>query len=688
MASRRVIADSDDEDGDDRPLTPLREDAEIPPEIEPLSPQLPDTQKPISDTTDQSFFASVYDEQQSRAFEQSQLIEQIVRQSQKASGGSDVSHPAKGIAKKPDASSASDVTTSVALDNLGNQSSLFNGASGDMSPRKSTPGEWDVPSSAENATTSKPAKSSKGKDKSYGKQKRTPSKFTGSSATAKMFMGNDPAHGAHPTNNEDELSPRSATKRRKVSLHDSVLQDMPAPANFYIAQSNLTTMQKLEYQRVNVSQNVYSGLPVTLPNPKSSGVSTVAYSTPSRYASSGPPLPWERSPIANTQPAEIPDVINIASSPDVIAADHHRNAPMADMGPPYISTHTVAREVDARVGGSTMGDLPNKKRKRPKDIQDEDELVQDQSWDLNTDNSKQDNHKRQRHNEHWVYSPSLNEDDGEIELISRPHEELPPREMECEELPGEDIYKIDEPKPETSATEPYIPALAPEPIQLEAQPKPAPQPKKRGRKKKQPTNEQTNQVELPVQNQATDQDPNTAAKASEDPAEPVKAKKGRGRPRKSELAKTKIPVAPVASEPEPIVSPKTPGNDVESEESTSERTGTTKKPKNKEQAQKQEGGNVSINEPTANENGDRDASPLKEISSNTRTQSQKSMSTEAVHAKPATESPASPNIPPKSQEKAHAIPKPTPTASQPKVPYRVGLSKRTRIASLLKVIKR
>ncbi|KAI0900765.1 hypothetical protein F4806DRAFT_167373 [Annulohypoxylon nitens] len=672
MASRRVIADSDDEDDDDRPLTPpredIREDVEMPPEIEPLSPQLPDTQKPTSGTTDQSFFASVYDEQQSRAFEQSQLIEQIVRRSQKASGSSgEVPHPVKGKTRKSDASSATDVTAPVILDNLGNQPPLFDsGASGVTTPRKSVPGEWDVPSSAEVAPSSRATKISKGREKSYGKQKGTPSKIIGSSAAAEMFLGNGVTHETYPTNH-----------------------DMPAPMNFYIAQSNLTTMQKLEYQRVNVSQSGYSGLPVSHPNPKSSGVSTVAYSTPSRYASSGPPLPWERSPMAapladaivDTQPVETSTVINIPSSPDIIAADHHGNAPMADMGIPHFSTRTTSHEVDAPIGDSTMSGPPNKKRKKqPKDTRDEDELAQDQPWILDNDNDKQDSHKRRRHHEHKSNSSIVNEDDGDIELIPHLRDEEHPREVEREEPPQEDPYKINERIPKIPATEPPIPAIAPEPIQLEAQA--TPQPKKRGRKKKQPISEQPIMDEVSVQNQTTAQDLNTTTHISEVPIEPGKTKKRRGRPRKSDPAKTEIPVAP---ELEPAIL-KTVGNDFDDEEPT-ETNESIKKLKKKKRGEKQEE-DVAPSEPIAKESEDRDASPLKEISSNSRTPSQRSTSTEAIPAKTVNESPASPSLPPKSEEKARATSKPTSTASQAKVPYRVGLSKRTRIASLLKVIKR
>lgn len=332
MEHRRVIADSDDEDVEENPPSPVREDIMDPPEVEPLSPHrkasssgTPGAHNQQSDSTDQSFFASVYDEQQSRAAaQQSQLIEQIIRQSQKASGSSgEISLPAKGKGRKANASSATSVTSPVVLSRPGNQPSLFSeGASNITTPRKSAPGAWDVPSSPEGAKSAKGAKGSRKKnEKSYGKRRRG-SKVVSSPAAAEIFMGDDGASGdvvqnagtlsemlapSHPV----DLSPQPAAKNREVSLHDSVPQETATVANFYIAQSNLTTMQKLEYEKVRLPQNSYPGLPGTLNDQKSSGMTTIAYPTPSRYASSsGPPLPWERSPAADPQPGNS-DIIDV-----------------------------------------------------------------------------------------------------------------------------------------------------------------------------------------------------------------------------------------------------------------------------------------------------------------------------------------------------------------------------------------
>ncbi|KAI0142336.1 hypothetical protein F4776DRAFT_502131 [Hypoxylon sp. NC0597] len=684
MAPPRVIADSDDEDGVETPLSPPTKEAE-PPEVEPLSPGALDQHNLISDTTDQSFFASVFDEQQNRALEHSQLIENIVRQSQKASRSSgDVSLPTKGKGRKANASSATNVTSPVVLSKLGNQPSLFSDdATNITTPRKSAPGEWDVPSSSEAMPAPRSAKGSREKnEKSYGKRKRSHSKTVGSSAAAEMFMGEDAAYGETvQDNNGAESPPQAATKRMKVSLHDSVLQDTQTAANFYIAQSNLTTMQKLEYQKVNVPHYSYSTLPGTLPNPKSSGMSTIAYSTPSRYTSSGPPLPWERSSAVNIEPSDSPNVINIASSPDVIAADHDYTEKTA--GSPHTHAHPVHQDIEGPNDDFTTKSPPSKKRKRrSKSIQDEDELVQDVSWNPEAIDNPGDDHERQPHGEQKSNSQNLHECDDDVELIPNPHEEVLTEDVERGEHPREEAHEYDQLVSEMPSTAEPVPISAPESNPPETQP--APKPKKRGRKKKQLATDQVIQDEPPVENQATAQEQIPAAKGPEVQASPGKPKKKRGRPRKSDPAQSETPVVPG---PESNPFPKT---YEDADELSLVQTEAIEKPKpnpKKKQARRQEQTEIE-NDSTEGSIGDRDASPLEEISSNPKNSSQKSTSTEGISMGSASESSADQKLPSKTQDKGSTTPKLTPTASQPKVPYRVGLSKRTRIASLLKSIKR
>ncbi|KAI1781200.1 hypothetical protein F4818DRAFT_398323 [Hypoxylon cercidicola] len=677
MVHRRVIADSDDEDGDNPP-SPAGEDIMDPPEVEPLSPHRKESSSGTSgahnqpsDSTDQSFFASVYDEQQGRAAaQQSELIEQIIRQSQKASGSSgEISLPAKGKGKKPSASSATSVTSPAVLSRPGNQPSLFSdSASYITTPRKSAPGAWDVPSSPEGAKSAKSVKSSRGKnEKSYGKRRRG-SKVVSSPAAAEIFMGEDGAskevvhnvgtHNEMPALNLVEPSPQPAAKKTKVSLHDSVAQEAATVANFYVAQSNLTTMQKLEYQKVNAPQNSYPGLPDPLNTQKSSGATTIAYPTPSRYASSsGPPLPWERSPAADFQPGNS-TVIDITSSPDVIAAGHgYAEEATGDMT--HMETSVVLDEVGASNGDSIPKGPRKKEKKRSKDAADEDELVQDEPWgsDIRQD------HKRRR-SEQNTNLPNAHEGDEDIELITNPHDE-PFRD----EIHGSDEFILDIP-----ATEPPPPTYVPGPSIPEVQP--TPQPKKRGRKKKQHVSEDTALQEQTSTVQTVETQP-----------EPDKPKKKRGRPRKSDTEKLDAVAVP---EPEAISTPKPYEDDTQRDELASEKPPIDKgKSKMKKTKKKQAPAQQEIDETMNGQaiDEDRDVSPLKEISRNSRTSSQKSTPTDEVPEKAGSDQNLPPNQP---VAKAASTPKPTPTAtpSQPKVPYRVGLSKRTRITSLLKSIKR
>ncbi|KAI0852079.1 hypothetical protein F5Y00DRAFT_206511 [Daldinia vernicosa] len=650
MVPRRVIADSDDEDGEDNPLSPLGEDEGINrPEVEPLSPRhrpsspdVLDAHNHISDTTDQSFFASVYDEQQNRALHQSHLIENIVRQSQQASR-----------------------------------------SSGEVSLPKSASGEWDVPSSAEDAMVSRTTKSLKGKnEKSYGKRRRSQSKATKSSAAAEIFMGYDDdalKETAQDTTLHNEMlapshrtgpSPLPVFKRNEVSLNDSVVQDTAPIANFYIAQSNLTTMQKLEYEKVNVSQNGYPGL-------KSSGMSTVAYPTPSRYASSsGPPLPWERDLAADAEPDESVDFINIMSSPDVIAADHgymKRNPVEAAL----VDTQVAHDEVEPPVRDTTPKSPYSRRKKRARSIQDEDEdELQDGPRDYEAVDRHQDKHKRRR-NEPKSNPPSPHGDD-DIRLLPNPHEEIL-GEQDYQDLPREEPHRTGD-----AASE--IPATAPPPASFNAlehnlpETQPTPQPKKRGRKKKQVVKEQILQEELPVENQAAAQEIPPAVKDPEVQIGPEKPKKKRGRPRKSDLAKPETAPAP---EHDPHVTHKAHEDDAQHSEMTSEKIEATekRKPKKKQKPQSEVEGKEE-EDPTTDKDDVEDA--LKEINSNSRP-SEEPVSAEEVPAKPTPKQLADQH---KSNEKGSTVPKPISTSSQPKVPYRVGLSKRTRIASLLKIIKK
>lgn len=307
MALRRVIADSDDEE-DDVDLSPVKaaaaaELANPPPDMEPLSPRQPspratpaqdNAQTETSDSTDPSFFARVYDEHHGQALQQAHLIENIERQSQKASRSSgDVSLPAKGKGRATDTSSAPDVASSaIGRKPLGRGRLIhMSDATEVTTPRKSADkDEWDVPSSE-----------------------------------------------------DDEPATRIARSAKKRKLSNAAVDADPSQdtSNFYVAQSNLTSSQKLQYRKVHIPDEHNGGTTIQEstgqiqppPNQKSSCATTIAYSTPSRYASSGPRPPWETAPVTEVE------ADSRASAADV---SHARES---DMLCPWLTCSPVARVI-------------------------------------------------------------------------------------------------------------------------------------------------------------------------------------------------------------------------------------------------------------------------------------------------------------------------------------------------------
>ncbi|KAI1506643.1 hypothetical protein F5X99DRAFT_365029 [Biscogniauxia marginata] len=648
MAPRRVIADSDDEDGGDEPLSPLGQEIE-PPQPEPLSPQhrpsspdAPNSHNHVSDTTDPSFFADVYSEQQNRALQQSHLIENIVRQSQKASASS-------GEAGVP---------SSVVLDGLGNQEDIFNHDPSEFNtPRKGTGEEWEVPSSPEDATSRSVKRSNGTKERTHGKRKKSQS-----NPATKTFAAEDDLEvkqtaedialqdGGSAGDGALESSLLPATETRKISLHDSVV---PENKNFYVAQSNLTTMQRLEYQKVNVSQNGYPGLPGSLSNQKSSCATTIAYPTPSRYASSGPPLPWER-PATATQEDSSRDVIDITSSPDVIGLGYSR--------PSKRKSDALQAEDNVESPVRSPSKLPSAKRdkKKPRISEDADELGQDEAWDSDTNNDYQENYKPRPSRRRIKATTIIEDGDIREDAISTTNED-----------------KLNEPAgAEMVPDAPDIPAID----DMEAgqpEPKPATQPKKRGRKKKQLVLEETPQDipddETPVITQERAQ-LETALQTAVPSGKP---KKKRGRPRKSDSAKAETAMSEQAVSAETLTNLESYGTSTRPDDSaleSSEQDIKEHKTKKMKVDPKQSTG---VDDQAASD----DILPLKDVDRNTRSPS-KTLSPGAPPTKAAEESAHETQS---CKSEAKKTPNSTPGS---KAPYRVGLSKRSRIAPLLKIIRK
>ncbi|RYP55767.1 hypothetical protein DL771_012358 [Monosporascus sp. 5C6A] len=689
MAPQRVVADSDDEEDS---FSPVRYPANTP-EPEPLSP-LHQASSPvdrprdaaasrshsnsnhISDETDPSFFATIYDDQQNRALQQSHLIENIVRQSQKASASSgDVSIPAKGEGENRanDASSGTEVTPPVVLSRPIDRQSTFSGAATQLTPPRKTVGGdmWDVPSSPADSSSIRSVESSRGKKKTlttYGKRKRSNAGLTTGFAGTDMSGGGEndvqdqPEQAAAGAGAAAEPSALPASKKPKVSLYDTTSENS---TTFYVAQSNLTTMQKLEYQKVQVPSNPYAGLTGTPANQKSSGVTTIAYSTPSFYASSGPPLPWERTPAVPQQIDTSEHVIDITSSPDVMASGHGRPKRRKSASASHAEEALADASNDALPALSETPASLKKRRKKAKDVEEVDELGHDDSWDSDAVGHHRETY-RPRRSRRRSNAASIHEDEtAQNEAAEAPVDIV---EMDQAEGPPDTVQEDSAPDaqpavPEISkAVEPELPLKA--------------QPKKRGRKKKQPAIEEIPQDQQPAEEEAAviEIDPPIQPAEVEEPVE--KPKKKRGRPRKSDPAKAaEVAVPPAAAETQG--EPEEQTRDIDNDEAPPEQV--EDEPKSKKAAQRR----TRKSNPDEDTAPEQEASVLKELDGNA---SSGSMSSEPASKKSSEGRAATENNHQPKAETARETPKSA--ASQSKVLYRVGLSKKTRIAPLLKSIRK
>lgn len=334
MAHQRVVADSDDDDVDDGhndedslgPIGPAPRRRPSTPQLEPLSPLREPTSMTgvgsnsplnhVSDSTSQSFFTSIYDEQHIKALQQSRLIENIVRQSQNVSGnsggGGDMPLQVSSVEE-------SSITPFKFQQPSGEPDWPTEGESDLTAHERRWPhDEWDVPSSEDEAT---PSKATRNRNDSrtpatHKKRPRTgPNSLTSlmvhrvqqASGSANAFEHAGYGLGDQEPWTQTTLPP---SKRPRVSMHDT---GGNAASNFYIAQSNMTTMQKLEYQKVSTPQIQNTDMNGHLVPQKSSGVTTIAYPTPSRYASSEPRLPWETQSTVVLDPDDDREVISVSS---------------------------------------------------------------------------------------------------------------------------------------------------------------------------------------------------------------------------------------------------------------------------------------------------------------------------------------------------------------------------------------
>ncbi|KAI0859329.1 hypothetical protein F4860DRAFT_483159 [Xylaria cubensis] len=664
MARRDVIVDSEDEDEGDDVFPPHAGGDLDRPEPEPLSPEeqrssltARDGHKQSSDVTD---FAKIYDTQRDLAVQQSHLIENIVRQSQRASASSsNVSLPSKKTGRRVDPSSGTtDVTSPMILTRPRNHMTLTNDDTSNFTtPRKSMGQVWDIPSSPEDAAAPRGTKSTRSRENLYDKIKRRRSRLASSPAPAEMSEADEatpkPTLEDHGVDYPPEKSPRMdlppmlAAKRNEISHHDATLPDT---TKFYIAQSNLTTMQKLEYQRINLSVNGHGGLPGSLPHYKSSAT-TIPYSTPAGY-SPVPPLPWEEPPAQPSSPQRNV-AINLSSSPDVIG----NGFDLVNEGSPAAALETeTSKPNQNRESPRAQSRTPaTKGKKRAARDVEEDELGRDDIWDPDDIDVPQESYKPRPSKRRSVRAAGFSDIGSKTDTLKY----IPDEELIDTQIPP-DSPAPSEPQPE---------------VQPEVQP--VVQPKKRGRKKKQPTTENLVTETDTNEELNTDQNPISPEKVAEPEPSPEKPKKRRGRPRKSEPSKAieePIPEPPVADEP-PI------GEPPQKEDSPDPSAAVSRKQANSEQkAKRKKGKATKVVEDTESED---DRPPLGEVDSNLRSPSKSVSAKEETPARSRAGS-SEEKLAPKEKSKE----KPKSAASQSKPTYRVGLSKRSRIAPLLKIIRK
>ncbi|KAK8093759.1 hypothetical protein PG997_000444 [Apiospora hydei] len=771
MVERRVIADSDEDDDDfDSPLKPgpttaaaaahvtavaghyvdgMDVEAEAP-EMEPLSPvhqigdallhnleygeeQQQEQHQRTSGSTDTEFFDNVHNEHRRLAQQQqrSNLIENIVRMSQKASGGTssggDVSLPLKaGKVKSSNMSLATDVTSpAVKLANKAktNAATTLSGkpissASEITTPRKSdgNKDEWDVPSSGDEARSNKSARPSSA-TKTYGKRKR--GSVSKHATTMDLFAGGpDELEVAEVDRSSSDRLP-SAKKGKMVEI-DTDESIIPDTNQFYIAPSSLTASQKEQYRPVHVSSSDdnnggevsvapdYSMAP-RLPRSPSRAVRLRSH-TRRRPAvdEDGEVLRIEDNH-GGAETTE--DIVDLTSSPDIItSANGKRRGQTASTGKPPKLPRQLSR-VDEE-GVQPIGRSPSRKRRQKaarRSDEDDDELAGDDGWDSEDVGFHREVYKprpsRRRSN-----GANCQEDARAAESATNDDvmHELPPTQdpLQLEET-TEAARREEVQKTPDIAAEAPAPAPDPGPVMVNGKPPP----KKRGRKKKQPqpsaasdelTQAHTSGVSG-AESGAMDLEPTAAPTAAdpyafEDDVPAEKPKKKRGRPRKSETpVKAAEPPPSVRTEQNTLPSTADPLA-MEDEDFAPKATEPPSRGRSaSEEIPPSEDDDDEDDEPVVKKRGGPpnapNASPLREVDRNTKTQSPAVATDEAGESessntakKAAAESPA-PTAASSAATKKTPGPA-TPSQQQGKVPYRVGLSKKSRVQSLLKIIRK
>ncbi|KAI4591479.1 hypothetical protein KJ359_001011 [Pestalotiopsis sp. 9143b] len=397
------------------------------------------------------------------------------------------------------------------------------------------------------------------------------------------------------TTPKDEWDIPSSGDEAKPSSKKSARSSAPIAADsprIYVAQSTLSASQKRQYKKVQVSESHPgdTSIPDSLgqmqppSNHKSSCATTVAVSTPSRYASSGPRPPWEiEQPVEASKPSTSIDLTS--SSPDAIT----------------VGGGMQEEEEQSPVRRSSV------KRKRPVVRDDDDELGLDGTF-----------------SDHQ--SSDVDSDYDRAGL-----------------------------KPAKKAKQPAKTASA-APA--------AKEPKKRGRKKKQPVSED---IVLDDEAQISESATVPASVLPETQTTDEKPKRKRGRPRKSDvLQQADVQIESPADEGQSADGPAE--NEIQPEKAPAKYdTKAAKRDKTQPVADTsiEDDETAQVEKKDEDKNTNISVSPLKETDRNALGRSQSTIS-----------------------DSDKSISKSATPSQAGKMSYRVGLSKKSRIAPLLKMIRK
>jgi hypothetical protein len=551
---------------------------------------------------------------------------------------------------------------------------------------------WDVPSSPETKLASHELKT-------YGRRKRTnqqskssqpgpnlydfPSTADPSPAQATQRMRGMqsplPTLGAYsspvmliPQTEENASSGRKSSRKKRSSSRSMGFDSLIPDTGLYIAPSALTASQKQQYEVVALSSDprqdtLEPALPVLptgdLQLQKSSMATTIAYSTPSRFASSGKrtEIPSTADPNALPSTADLDALPSTArpevspapapehepsSSPDVISEEPRR----VKRGPPQ-EPPLETRSAKKRKSAEYQHNQPN--------IEDGNHTVSDDTPGIRR-GLRRKGVQQLKEDDKLQPSPLDHSIDDHLPDLS-PQENVsafdPDADRDFNLAPPDNNEKLDGP------------TQAPK--------------KRRGRGKKEPV--PTEDAEKSIQ----EDDPVAVSEAAiAEDAEPP-TKKRRGRPRKSTVP-----------EPDPPVESR---NDVDTE--TPAPPVSTAKQKRRGRKKNEEAHKSAEHVPEEEEQVEPEPEPipaLAELSQNSRPSSvpksvinasdddddgyDDDIKENELAKKPATTPPKVETVEEKKEvKKAVSL---SNQAAPPKVPYRVGLSKKSRIAPLLKSIRK